>query len=59
MKTKIWRVSFNNRNSERSYLDTVAPNARCALQKALSKTKGLYYNRLQDVTQIELIAEED
>ncbi len=57
MNTKIWKVSFDVQYSSWSYVKVVAPNAKCALQKALSKVKGNYYNRLQDVSSIELESE--
>ena len=59
MSIKIWRVSFDDRNSSWTYVDIVACNIKDALKKALTKTKGNYYNRLQDVRSIELIAKEN
>lgn len=55
MKTVVWKVSFKQGYSEYQYVNVIAPNVRSAIQKALSKTKGCYYNSLQYISGIEKV----
>lgn len=55
MKTIVWKVSFKQGYSEYQYINVIAPNVKSAIQKALSKTKGSYYNRLQYISGIEKV----
>jgi len=53
---KIWKVKFGNWDS----YNIEAPNVGCAIQKIMSFRKrnhDTYMNRIQDITEVELIAE--
>lgn len=59
MKIKIWRVKFGDNYTS---LDIVAPNISEAIRKArISRKKvgDIYLNRIQDIIEAMLIAEED
>ena len=52
---KMWEVEFGSWTN----FVVVAPNIKEAMNRAMSKRKGEYSNRVQDITKIELLATED
>ena len=55
MKTKLWSVRFNVYDR----ITVKASNVNLATKKAVSKLKGEWRRRIQDITQVDLLAEED
>ena len=55
MKIRIWEIKF--RDFDR--INVVAPNIKEAIEKARILRKGQYLNRVQDITNAEILAEED
>lgn len=50
---KIWEVEFGNYTK----IDVVAINIKEAIKRARSQRRGEYWNRIQDITKVELLAE--
>ena len=55
MKTKMWEVEFGGWTK----LCVIANNVKEAIRKAISKQGGEPYSRVQDITKVSLVAEED
>ena len=55
MKAKLWNIEFGTYDS----IVVNASNAKEAMLKSISKLKGMPFCRLQDITEISLIAIED
>lgn len=51
--TRIWLVKFGSWTS----ISVVAPNIKAAINEARRQRKGMYSNRIQDITRVELEAE--
>jgi len=59
MKTKIWEVKFVDYYGYSHYVEVVASNAKEAIRKAIWKRRGESFSRLQDITKVRLVAEDD
>lgn len=53
MTTRIWKVVYGNWTS----IKIVAPNVKAAINEARKLRKGQYNNRIQDITEVILVAE--
>ncbi len=59
MKIKLWRVHFKNQNpsyfGDHDEITIQAPNAKCAMDKAIKHFEGITCRRLQEIDEVELI----
>ena len=61
-KSRLWQVEFRNQAGYWGDWDKVtinAPNAKCAMQKAISHFKGMSNRRLHEITEVKQLAKED
>ena len=61
MKVKLWQVKFQSKkySGEHFEITVNAPNAKCAMQRALIKGKGQEGISLNEIKEVEWLATED
>jgi len=60
---KLWNINFKSNNpsywGDHDDVTVCAPNAKEAMHKAIRSFKGISHRQLQNITNIELLAQED
>lgn len=55
MINRIWKITFSNWGK----YNVTAPNIKRAIETIRKQRKGEYRNRIQDITEVELLAEDE